>query len=74
MPYQIVEVKKGGQGYLIENYLFWKDRERDEKIYLKCIEAKRHFCRAREIIEDDGVVLTNENHNHPVPDVVEYWF
>ena len=37
--FDIVEIKKRGDGYLISNYLFRKDRERDGKVYLKCLET-----------------------------------
>ena len=41
--FEIVEITKGGEGYLISNFLFRKDRSRGNKIYLRCLESKR-FC------------------------------
>lgn len=74
MRFDMVQVKKGGDGYLISNYLFRKERTRGEKTYLKCLEWRRHFCEARAIIENDEAVLTKAEHNHEIPDIEAYKF
>lgn len=71
--FAIVEVTKGGEGYLISNYLFRKDRNRGEKIYLRCLDSRREYCTARAVIELDQATVSGD-HNHGVPDLSAYRF
>ncbi len=70
--FNMVKIKKGGDGYFISDYLYSKERTRGNKTYLKCLEWKREFCSARAFVVGGDATITNDVHNHDVPDIKDY--
>ena len=68
--YKLGQSPRQGNGWVINQFVFVKNYERDNKIYLKC-QQKRAFksCSATAVIHKDTNVafLRYPHHTHPPP-------
>ena len=70
MAFREVILNRGGCGYIIDNFVYVKDRVRNGKVYLRCIDRSTN-CKGRAVITD-GEVQISGSHEHPPPDVNEF--
>lgn len=74
MNYELVETRKNGHAYLIENYLFNRhSSSNNTRIYLKCREKS---CPVKAIIRNDLAEYRhlNVHHTHSAPDLENFHF
>lgn len=66
--FELLTLKRNGQGYLVNDQVFIKTRERANTLYLRC-SSYRSGCKATAKIADNQAFLVNEVHNHLPPNV-----
>lgn len=67
VPFELINLKRGN-GYLIEAYIFIKNRERNNIINLKC-QQFREGCKATAKISNGQAFLLHVDHSHDLPDL-----
>ena len=68
MNFEIVPLKRNGNGYLISNFIFRKKMERGNSLVLTCREYKSG-CKASAKINNGLAYLINDSHNHAPQDI-----
>ena len=63
--FEIIHLSKG-HGWLIDDFVFIKNREHKDILYLKCQEFRKN-CRASAKIEGGLAYVTNDSHSHDPP-------
>ena len=64
MPLHFIESEKGKKKLVVHGYFFYKDKEREDKIYWKCDKYHKIRCKARVTTCDGEIVTEVTEHNH----------
>lgn len=64
MALQFVLSEKGKPRLINDGYVFYKDKETDEKTYWKCSHFQKFKCPARISTTDDQISSQSKEHNH----------
>ena len=64
MPLHFIDSEKGKKKLVVGGYFFYKDKEREDKIYWKCEKYHKIKCKARVTTCDDEIVTEVTGHNH----------
>ena len=64
MALKFVSSEKGRPKLLLDGYLYYKDKQVQERVYWKCERFRNIKCGARVVTECDSVLSMRSEHNH----------
>ena len=74
VSYRTVKLAHRGQGWFLDKYIYVKNRENKQKIFLRC--QHKYLCKAIAYIDkvSDKAYVKQGHHVHPPPDVRKITF
>ena len=64
MAHRFIQSEKGKKKLCINNYMYFKERQIEDKIHWKCEQYQKTKCRARVTTVGDKIFKTLNEHNH----------